>query len=156
MKTKTYNKKELYNNTSIIHIDINYKYVIKEVVCDEWYELVERELYWLNVLKNTNFAPKILDVAGNKIKMSYCGDILSNNNKPKDLMEQLFNINIELLKHHCYYNDWKKGNVLVLNTTVYLIDYGWCPLIKEDYTCGNTIKTNRINKKSGNYFMNIL
>ena len=71
-----------------------------------------------------------------------CSLLCAQNGKEKAIslekaltnLEQLYNINIELLKHHCYYNDWKKGNVLVKNGKIYLIDFGWCPYILEDYS----------------------
>lgn len=154
--SSVYELKQKYNNTSRITINKQKELVIKEVVCEESKELIKREEYWLNKLQNTGFVPKVLDVVGSKIILEYCGEVLDDTNKPKDLYEQLYNINIELLKHHCYYNDWKKGNVLVKNGKIYLIDFGWCPYILEDYSCQANINTDRTEKKSGNYFKQII
>jgi glycosyltransferase involved in cell wall biosynthesis len=148
--------KQHYNNTAKIHINKEKGIVIKEIISNEYKELIIREKYWLGILSDTGFVPQLLDHINNKLVLEYCGEVLTEDNAPRDLYEQLYNINIELLKHHCYYNDWKKGNVLVREDKIYLIDFGWCPKIIEDYTCGAVINTNRIKKKSGNYFTKIL
>lgn len=153
---RTFELKQNYNNTSRISINKEKQIVIKEVVCEDAKELISREEYWLSKLQDTGFVPKILDVIDNKIILEYCGEVLDDSNKPIDLYEQLYNINIELLKNHCYYNDWKKGNILVKGAKVYLIDFGWCPYILEDYSCHANVNTERTQKKSGNYFNKII
>lgn len=153
------NKEEKSNNTSKILIDKDNDFVVKIIDYYEFNEeLFYRELFWLNALRDTGVVPKVLshNLDNFSISMNYCGEILNYNNAPKDVYKQLYNINIILLKHNCMYNDWKHGNVLVKDGKLFIIDFGWCPMIKEDYTCNYNIKSDlTIKPGGGNFFKDI-
>lgn len=116
-------------------------------------ELVERESFWLDKLKHTGFVPELIDVYKNSITMSYCGEVLNSENMPNDFYKQLSDIKTQLLYHRCFYNDWKHDNILVLQNKIYLIDFGWTPMIKEDYTCGGYATSNLTRKVGGDFFL---
>lgn len=151
-------KGEQNNYTSTIKIDYEKQIVEKIVDYDpHTKELFFREIYWLEKLAKTGIVPKLLKYNPNtySMTMEWCGERLSNNNKPDDVYEQLFNIHMILLQHHCYYNDWKWGNFVVKNGKVVVIDFGWCPQIIEDFSCNNMVKTEFKEKPNGGYFKDI-
>lgn len=146
------------NYTSKIRIDKKKDIVEKIIDYGEYSdELFKREIYWLTILHDTDIVPKLksCNPITHTITMNWCGDILSEDNKPDNLYEQLFNINLILLKNNCFYNDWKAGNLLVKDNKITLIDFGWCPRIIEDYSCDKEVKTQLTEKPSGNYFKDI-
>jgi len=148
------------NYTSVVRIDKDAGIVEKIIDYDNLSaELFERELYWLNKLAHTGLVPRVLnsDKISNSITMEWCGDVLSEHNKPSDVYYQLYKISIMLLKNGCLYNDWKYGNFLVKNSKVTIIDFGWCPKIIEDYTCGCNIESEiHVKPGGGNLFENVL
>jgi RIO-like serine/threonine protein kinase len=151
---KVYQKGNLSNRTSIIIIDKNI--VTKEVIYkDRIHELVAREVFWLNHLKDTGFVPKILSTTANSITMEYIGPSLNKTNLPKNAESQLLQILLTLNEYACFYNDWKPENILVKDNKLYLIDFGWCPIINQDFTCNGNIKTDLLNKPSGDRFLNV-
>jgi RIO-like serine/threonine protein kinase len=150
----SYPKHSIKNHTSSIVVDG--ETVTKTISYgDLSEELFTRELFWLSRLENTGFVPKIISTFGLSIVMEHCGEVLNNSNRPQNLYEQLFNIAITLFGYHCYYNDWKKQNILVKHDKIYIIDFGWCPYAIEDYSCGK-IKTRLTEKPAGNFFGLIL
>lgn len=148
------------NYTSIISIDKDNNIVEKTIDYETYSrELFDRELYWLKKLEYADIAPKVIksDSDNFVITMDWCGDILSNDNKPDNVFEQLYNINIILLKNNCFYNDWKFSNFLVKDGKIKIIDFGWCPKIIEDYSCGDVIYSELKEKPGGgNLFLDIL
>ena len=152
-------KAERNNYTSTIQIDEENDRVIKIIDYENFsQELFEREIYWLSKLAYSGIAPNLIDynIDTYTITMNWCGNVLSNINKPKNMYEQLYNINIILLQNGCLYNDWKYGNFLVKNDKITIIDFGWCPKIKEDYTCNLNVNSILTEKPSGNFFEDIL
>jgi tRNA A-37 threonylcarbamoyl transferase component Bud32 len=153
-------EKTLHNNytsTIIINKQLN---IVEKIIDYDIYskELFDRELFWLTKLSNTGVVPKVIDYDRDKnsIIMEYCGEVLSQDNTPDNVYEQLYNISIILLKNQCLYNDWKYGNFVINNNKIFIIDFGWCPLIIEDYTCNSQINSNLNEKPSGNFFNDIL
>lgn len=146
------------NYTSTIRIDKTAG-IVEKIINYEGYtdELFQREVYWLTKLQSTGMVPTLLkyNFLTKTIVMEWCGEILCEDNKPDDVYEQLFNIHIMLLKNNCFYNDWKWGNLLVKEGKITIIDFGWCPRIKEDYGCDNEVISQLIEKPAGNYFKNI-
>jgi len=129
----------------IVTKNVNYKDFNKE--------LLDREEYWLKRLERFNIAPKFLGREGNSIKISYCGNPV----KPKDLLlpdiqTQLIIILGILFQNYCFYNDFKLDNFTIKDGKLYIIDFSWCPVIKEDYTCNGNIKSSLEVKPGGNYF----
>ena len=151
---KTYPKGKLNNRTSIITIDKDI--VIKTIIYKKHeQELLEREVYWLTKLKDTGFVPKLLRVNGLSLYLEYIGSVISKDNIPKNADKQILQILLTLNEYNCLYNDWKPENVLVKNGKLYLIDFGWCPIIKQDFTCGGKVKSLLKNKPSGDRFLNV-
>ena len=62
--------------------------------------LFYNELYWLKTLKKYEFVPKIIDIDYENyvISLSYIGERISKNNKPKDWTNQLRKILTYLLE----------------------------------------------------------
>jgi RIO-like serine/threonine protein kinase len=146
------------NYTSTIRINKEDNIVEKIIDYGEYtHELFQREVYWLTKLACTGRVPKLLgyNIVTHTIVMEWCGDVLCDENKPADAYEQLFDIHIMLLKHGCFYNDWKCGNLLVKDGKITIIDFGWCPKIKEDYGCDNEVDSKLTEKPAGNYFKDI-
>jgi len=149
-----YKKGKLNNRTSIIKIDKGI--VIKTIIYkNHEQELLEREVYWLTKLKATGFVPKLLKVNGLSLYLEYIGPVLSKDNIPKNAEKQILQIILTLNEYNCLYNDWKPENVLVKNGKLYLIDFGWCPIIKQDFTCGGKVTSALKNKPSGDRFLNV-
>lgn len=151
-------KGEQNNYTSIIKIDRT-QGIVEKIIDYEPHtkELFKREVFWLEKLYKTGIVPKLLKYNPLlcSMTMEWCGDILSETNKPDNVFEQLYNIHIILLKNHCFYNDWKSGNLLVKDNKVTIIDFGWCPMIVEDYSCNKSFESELTEKPAGNYFKDI-
>ena len=124
------------STTSMVEIKDN---KVKKIVDYNKYtkELLDREEYWLKKLEPFNIAPKFIERDENSITMSYCGNTATENDfKTPYVQHQLLNILRVLLENKCFYNDFKVDNFTILNNKLYIIDFGWCPEIKEDFTCG--------------------
>ncbi len=117
-------------------------------------ELFARECWWLLELADENIAPKLLAQSSAllQVVMTYEGERLSALNRPDDLYKQLFRINQVLMKHGCHYNDWKPENILVKDGTVKICDFGWCPMVRQDYGI-KQFKTIITEKPGGELFM---
>ena len=151
-------KGEQNNYTSTINIDY-VRGVVEKIVDYEPYtaELFRREIFWLETLYKTGVVPKLLkyNPMSYTMTMEWCGEILSEKNRPDNVYEQLYNIHISLLKNNCFYNDWKSGNLLVKDGKITIIDFGWCPMIVEDYSCNKAFTSELTEKPAGNYFKDI-
>jgi len=120
--------------TSQVYKDINNTIVIKKIINYQNYDVFEREIHLLKLLNNKNInIPKLLyyDSINKNIIMTYCGIPIdkqlfqSNNNYKK----QLSNIIKELKKLNIKHNDIKHNSeILLLNNTVYLCDFGWATI----------------------------
>lgn len=128
--------------------------VYKEVIYGNFTEeLIVREIYWLMKLEKYNITPKFIKREGNTIVMSYCGEPLTSSEfNSNNVLRQFLMITKILSQNHCFYNDFKLDNTLILNGRVSLIDFGWCPLAIEDYTCKNLINSSLTEKPSGNWY----
>lgn len=149
-----YSRGKLNNRTS--EIEIKDDIVIKTIVYPKYQqELANREIYWLNLLKDTGFVPKLFKAKDLSLYLEYIGPTISKKNIPKDAEKQILQILLTLNEYNCFYNDWKPENILVKNKKLYLIDFGWCPIVRQDFTCGRKIES-AINKKpSGDRFANV-
>jgi len=143
-------KKKGITSTVVIENDIVTKTIDYNDFNDE---LLDREVYWLKKLEKHNIAPRFIKKEGNSIKMSYCGEPL----KTKDLLDPEIQVQLIILlgilfKNYCFYNDFKLDNFTIKDGKLYIIDFGWCPVVKEDYTCRGTVQSNLVKKPGGNYF----
>lgn len=149
-----YKKGKLNNRTS--EIEIKEDVVIKTIIYPNYQqELLDREVYWLTTLKDTGFVPKLLKVKDLSLYLEYIGLTISKKNIPKDAEKQVLNILLTLNEYNCLYNDWKPENLLIRNNKLYLIDFGWCPKIQQDFTCGRKIESALNKKPSGDRFLNV-
>ena len=138
--------------TSTVYVDKNI--VTKDVSYDELTEeLITREIYWLRKLEAFDIAPKFISREGNVIKMSYCGRTATKDDfKNVEIQKQLIWILGVLFRNHCFYNDFSFDNFTIKDGRLYIIDFGWCPKSKEDYTCGGQVESILVGKPSGNYY----
>ena len=136
------------------NITINDDIVTKTVVYNNFSdELLEREEYWLRKLAKYNISPKFIARKDNSIIMTYCGEpATADDFQRQDIQVQLIKILRVLLENHCFYNDFKLSNFTIKEGRLYIIDFGWCPVIKEDYTCGGKVQSNLSRKPYGNVF----
>ncbi len=128
--------------TSKITIDMQKGIVIKYIIAYHSYNVFEREVYWLKYLneKGYDWCPKLLssDPEKKTIHMSYVGNPITKSNAPQDWVAQLEKILNDLEKEDIKHNDIKKGEVLVYNGKLYLVDYGWSSK-GNDWSCGGII-----------------
>lgn len=98
------------------------------------YNVFERELFWLRRFKDVEFIPNLTDYDENskKLYLDFVGTHLNNLNKPKDLHEQLDIILNTLKEYNCAHNDINLLNILVKDSKIYLIDFGWSTFISDD------------------------
>lgn len=116
-------------------------------------ELLDREQYWLRKLERYDIAPKFMGRKNNSIIMSYCGEpATADDFQRQDIQVQLIKILRVLLENYCFYNDFKLSNFTIKKGKLYIIDFGWCPVIKEDYTCGGRVQSDLARKPYGNIF----
>ena len=94
-------------------------------------KLLKREIIFLKIM-NGNNTPNVIDDGENWVTLSYCGEELSTRNLPKDWMKQIIKISKHLDNTNIIHRDIKKGNVLVSNNKLYLIDFGWAVFKNEN------------------------
>jgi tRNA A-37 threonylcarbamoyl transferase component Bud32 len=120
--------------TSQIFKDLNNTFIIKKIIEYKNYNIFEREIFILKLLNNKNInVPKLLwyDYINQIIIMTYCGTSLTEEifESNKNYKEQLSNIIKELKKLNIKHNDIKyNAEILLLNNTIYLCDFGWATL----------------------------
>lgn len=118
-------------STSTVMIADDKSYVIKtrkQIYVDS--KLLDRELYWLNKMVSFDRVPNVISYKNGEdqvesITMSYCGELLTGGNKPKDAKEQVEYIADELESFGCCHNDIKKSQLLVKDGKIHLVDFGW-------------------------------
>lgn len=116
-------------------------------------EIIEREIYWLKRLEKYDISPKFIEKKENTIIMSYTGNNLTEKELQQPTIQiQFINILGVLFSEHCYYNDFKLDNFTIKNGKLFIIDFGWCPLIQEDYSCNKQINTGLSEKPNKNIF----
>ena len=91
-----------------------------------------KEKFYLKELNDYNF-PKVIDYGKDWVALSYCGEELTSKNMPHNWKEQIKEIVSELDNHNIIHRDIKKGNVLVLNKKIKLIDFGWAVFKNENH-----------------------
>lgn len=108
------------------------------------YDHFYREVKCLNILKNHSNFPKLIyaDEKNFTIYLTYCGELINENNIPSNWKYQLENINLILKKFNIFHNDVWYGNLLIKDGIIYLIDFGWASIYYEDYPYMNLLYTN--------------
>jgi len=116
-------------------------------------ELIEREIFWLKKLELYDISPKFIKRLEDTIIMTYCGEPINENDlRSSNTQQQLLNILRILLENYCYYNDFSEKNLLMKENKLRIIDFSWCSMIKEDYTCNENFKSNFLRKPYGNVY----
>jgi len=116
------------NVFSNVYITTDKSYVFKHVTDYTEYDVVEREVFLLEYLKNKNcdFVPDVIkyDITNKIIMMSYCGSTLTK--LTPDILVQMKNIESTLKRHNVKHNDIKiYSEFLLLNDKLHLCDFGW-------------------------------
>lgn len=145
------NNKEKFKIESLIDFKIS-NTIIKKVIkeydsCDkigDKFDHFFREIKSLKLIEKYNIFPKIISFDENNytIYLTYCGELINENNIPSNWKYQLENINLILKKFDIFHNDIWYCNLLVKDGIIYLIDFGWSTLFYEDYPYMNLLYTN--------------
>jgi predicted Ser/Thr protein kinase len=122
-------------STRIEYLDNNFKICnpksiipkyVKKTVNDriiKQYNLLEKEIYWLNKLKNFDRSPTIIKTDDKSITMTYCGTKVNKVNIPKDWKLQMEYMLKQLNNFNVSHNDIKNDEILVLGNKLHLIDF---------------------------------
>jgi predicted Ser/Thr protein kinase len=147
---KFYETNPSHGTTSKYFMDKNSKYFLKIPQLYKEYNILEREVRILKILKDFEWCPNLVYSDLNSIITEYSGDSLNKNNIPNNYEEQIFKILNDLKKLGIKHNDiWaigKNPELLVKDNKIYLIDFGWCS-IYDDFSCGDE----KISKKKKPY-----
>lgn len=115
------------------------KFVKKKVTEYLNYNVYEREIHILNLLKHHNFdwCPTLIETNDNEKSfiMTYCGEIMNKNNRPENYKEQIQSIVNDMKSINMKHNDIKEEEILVLGSKIYITDFGWVS-INNDFSCG--------------------
>ena len=95
----------------------------------------EREVHCLNLLKDFDWAPKLIVLNERTIVMTNVGVPISNTNAPVDACEQMEKILSDLKSVGVKHNDIKKKEILVKHDKIHLCDFGWSSL-GDDFSFG--------------------
>jgi hypothetical protein len=127
---------QIKNETSRVLIGEK-QIVIKEVVKYTQYNILEREVYWLQKFEEHHFdwAPKILHKSKSWFAMSYVGEPITKENVPRDWRSQCETILRDLESVNCRHNDIRSVEVLVKDGKLHLVDFGWASH-GSDMSCG--------------------
>jgi serine/threonine protein kinase len=92
--------------------------------------LLERELAFLNAL-NGRHVPRVICTGDDWFEMEHCGVEVNSHNLPANWRDQISAISKVLMEVGVVHRDIKRGNVLVKDGRLYLIDFGWSIWIGE-------------------------
>jgi uncharacterized protein (DUF2344 family) len=125
---------------SILKHKINNDFIIKKVYKREHENIFYNEVFWLLVLQNTGYFPKIIRVDPERLTfwMTFCGKPLSQE-EFKKYNNQIRDIEVDLYQNYnCFHNDIIPNNVCILNGKIYVIDCGWMDnkIVLPGYTPG--------------------
>jgi predicted Ser/Thr protein kinase len=127
--------------------------IYKKIIGNSAKELIEREIYWLKKLESYDITPKVIKFFDDTVVMTYCGEPLNAEQlKSPDIQNQILKIIGILLENECFYTDLTYHNFLILNGKVRIIDFEWCSLVKEDFTCDGAINSKIIKRPLGRNF----
>ena len=99
-------------------------------------ELFENEVKWykrFNLYPGVPLhIPKLFDYTERHSGAEYVGNPITRETIPGNCKDQLRSIASFLKYHHCHHCDITPGNLLVLNTNFYIIDFGWAIEMDQD------------------------
>jgi hypothetical protein len=117
---------------SSVVIKLNAGTVRKTVSTFSEFGILEREVGWLTELQFTGVVPRLLSHTADTLTLNYRGEPVRQYNLPDDWRRQAANIISALSEHGCSHNDIKCDNLVVLDGTLSLIDFGWATRIGDD------------------------
>jgi hypothetical protein len=102
-------------------------YVFKHVTRYLKFGIFENEVKWLNAMQNFDRVPKLIeyDLESCLMKMTYVGTQITKKNVPGDWERQVEDILVGLKRYLCAHNDIKPREIMVLDSKLHLIDFGW-------------------------------
>lgn len=92
-------------------------------------ELFDNEVNWYKRFNRTPsvppHTPKMFDYSNDTLVLEYVGNPITTDTIPVNFSNQLRKIASFLKYHNCHHCDIIPSNLLVLNTIVFIIDFGW-------------------------------
>jgi tRNA A-37 threonylcarbamoyl transferase component Bud32 len=99
----------------------------------------EREIGVLKLLNEHKFdwCPTLIKTYDDEktFIMNYCGNSMMKTNRPTDYKKQVEQILNDMKSIDLKHNDIKNTEVLVCNSKIFIVDFGWAS-IKDDFSCG--------------------
>ena len=125
--------------TSNVLISACKKHVRKKVINYIDHDCYEREIHILKILNSHGYiwCPKLEwhDDVNKVLIMSYCGEMVTQQNLPPDYKSQIAIILTDMEKCNIRHNDIKYEEVLILDGKIHLCDFGWASICN-DLGCG--------------------
>jgi len=147
------------NNTSkIYYLDnsfqltaINKAVYVKKVIKrnKRQYDFINKEVKWLKKLEEFDRVPDIIKFDDISITMTFKGIPINSKNIPPDWKSQCKLIVDNLLKYGVSHNDIQRGEILILDKKINLIDFQHATNTRKEFeelrnqgktTCGSWIK----------------
>ena len=87
---------------------------------------MKKEIYFLEKLSEYKYFPKIINrnIERKELEISFCGNVLNENEEPKLWKNQVKKIIKILEKENIYHNDMHDENFLNKDGKIFLIDFG--------------------------------
>jgi len=120
------------NTARIYFLDEKYNNVIrnkavfvKKVIHEKYkkYDFVNKEIFWLNKLKDFDRTPKVISFDENSFIMTYMGTPITKKTLPPDWNHQIVYLVHSLQSFGVSHNDIQSEEILVLNDKLNLIDF---------------------------------
>lgn len=97
------------------------------------YSLIDNEERILSKVSSIHF-PKIVSRGKDELSIEDCGEMLTEDNLPKDWKQQLVEILIDLKTNKLIHRDIKPENLCIKDNNIFLIDFGWSKFLDEEDT----------------------
>jgi predicted Ser/Thr protein kinase len=111
-----------------VFIDLTRMNAIKKIENLSEFGILNREVYWLKELSNSESIPQLIDFGSGWIETAYVGEPLRCHNVPSDWKHQAEQILSDLHCAGCSHNDIKCDNITVFRGKMHLIDFGWATI----------------------------